>query len=85
MSPALRPLLGGHRAIGDRRHPMAYEFTRQGARGSLHRLSRRSKTIACRQHTTQFFAFREVQSLIPCQVQLLGSWSGQDTGVALAP
>jgi hypothetical protein len=32
--PALRPLMGGHRSIGDRRSPMAYEFTRQDARGS---------------------------------------------------
>ena len=83
MSPALRPLMSGHRTIGDRRRPMAGEFTRQGARRSLHHLSRRSKTRACRQHTTQFFALHETQSLIVGHVQLLGAWFDQDTGVAL--
>jgi hypothetical protein len=83
MSPTLRPLMGGHRAIGDRRRPLACEFTRQRARGSLYRLSHCSETMACRQHATQCFALHEGQSLIPCQVQLLGSWGNQDTGVAL--
>ena len=83
--PALRPLMGGHRSIGDRRRPMAGAFTRQGARRSLHHVSRHSKTRACRQHTTQFFAFHETQSLIVGHVQLLGSWIDQDTGVALEP
>ena len=46
MRPTRRPLMGGHRAIGDRRRPMACEFTRQRARGSLYRLSHRSETLA---------------------------------------
>jgi hypothetical protein len=85
MSPPLRPLMGGYRAIGNRRRPMACEFTRQRARGSLYRLSYRSKPLACRQHATQFFTLHEGQLLIPCHVQLLGSWGNQDTGVALEP
>ena len=44
-----------------------------------------SAELACRQHATQFFALHEGQSLIPCHVQLLGSWGNQDTGVALEP
>lgn len=64
---------------------MAHEFTRQSARGSLYRLSHCSETMACRQHATQFFTLHEVQSLILCHVQLLGSWNDQDTGVALGP
>ena len=59
------------------------EFTRQGARGSLYRLSHRSETMAGRQHATQFFALHETQSLIVGHVQLLGAWFDQDTGVAL--
>ncbi len=68
MGPALCSLMGGHRSIGDRQSPMAYEFTGQGARRSLHRLSRRSKTLACRQHATQFFALHETQAvdIVPC-------------------
>ena len=85
VGPALRPLMGGHRSIGDRRSPMACEFTRQGTRGSLHDLGGGAEARARRQHTTQFFALYEGQSLIPCHVQLLGSWSNQDTGVALEP
>ena len=67
MSPTLHQLMGGHRAIGDRRHPMACEVTRQRARSSLYRLSHRSETMACRQHVTQFFTLHEGQSLtLPC-------------------
>lgn len=71
VGPALGPLMGGHRSIGDRRRAMACEFTRQGARRSLHRLSRRSKISACRQHTTQFFALHETHGdsrvdIVPC-------------------
>jgi hypothetical protein len=78
-------LLGGYRAIGDRRRPMACAFTRQRARGTGYCLRYRPETMTCRQHATQFFALHEGQSLIPCPVQLLGSWGTQDTGVALEP
>jgi hypothetical protein len=85
VGPALRPLMGGHRSIGDRRRPMAREFTRQGTRSSLHDLGGGAEARARRQHTTQFFALHETQASVSFHVQLLRSWSDQDTGVALEP
>jgi hypothetical protein len=78
-------LLGRHSPIGHGCRAMPGEFARQRARRSLHRLSCGTKTLPSSQPTTQFFALYETQASVAVHVQLLRSWSDQDTGVALEP
>ena len=55
--PALDPLMGTHRPIGDGRGVLASEFTRHGTRGSAQGLSDGSEARSTCQHATQFLAF----------------------------
>jgi hypothetical protein len=80
---ALRPLVSGHRSIGDGRGVVASEFTEQGTRSSAQRLPDGSETRSSGQHATHLFVLLQTQAVIVGHVQLLGSWFDQDTGVAL--
>jgi len=83
VGPALGALMRRDRSIGHGRGVMACALTEQGARRSAEHLANGAETMARSQQATQLFAFEEAHSSIPSQVQLLGSWFDQETGVAL--
>jgi hypothetical protein len=53
--------------------------------GSAQRLPDGPETKPSGPHATQFLALHQTQAMILGQVQLIGSWIDQDTGVALEP
>jgi hypothetical protein len=53
--------------------------------GSAQNLSDGPESILSGQQATQLLALHQTQAMILGQVQLIGSWIDQDTGVALEP
>jgi hypothetical protein len=85
MGPPVRALVGRHGPIGDGVGAVTGEFARQRTRGLLQDPGGSTQTISRSKQATEFFTLYEGQALVGCHVQLLRSWTHQDTGVALEP
>src|SRR6188508_384081 len=83
MRSAVRPLMGNHRPIRQRRHSVARQLAYQRTGRTAQHISGRAKAVPDGKQATNFFSLHEGQSSIPDHVQLLRSWVNQDTSVAL--